>query len=230
MYWTDHMTHFMASRLRIACTGTCIAALLGCAPSSDPVYTQFYREAGALTDTGYFGNATVNNRLVMTGERQYTFDLANRFASEVNSTVTFAFNSTQLDGNAQAILRSQANWIRQFPEIRFRVYGHTDAVGSDRFNRRLGQQRANAVVHYLSTQGINRNRLEAVVSYGETQPLVVTQGRERKNRRTVTEVNGFVERHPTVMDGKYAQIIYRDYIASAVPPTQLNTTALGEAE
>ena len=50
----------------------------GCAPSSDPVYTQFYREAGSLVDTGNFGNATLNNRLVMTGERQYTFDLANR--------------------------------------------------------------------------------------------------------------------------------------------------------
>jgi outer membrane protein OmpA-like peptidoglycan-associated protein len=193
------------------------------------VYTQFYREAGALTDTGSFGNATANNRLVMTGERQYTFDLANRFASEVNTTVTFAFNSSQLDANAQATLRQQANWIRQFPEIRFRVYGHTDAVGSNRSNRRLGQRRANAVVQYLSTLGVSRSRLEAVVSYGESQPLVVTQGRERRNRRTVTEVNGFVTRHPTVMDGKYAQIIYRDYVASAVPPTQLNTTALGEA-
>ncbi len=61
-----------------------------------------------------------------------------------------------------------------------------------------------------------------VVSFGETQPLIVTQGRERANRRTVTEVSGFVGRHPTVLDGKYAQIIYRDYVASAVPPTQLS--------
>jgi peptidoglycan-associated lipoprotein len=229
-YWTDQMTKVMASPLKIAFSGIGLVALLGCGPSSDPVYTQFYREAGALTDTGHFGNATLNNRLVMTGERQYTFDLANRFASEVNSTVTFAFNSTQLDGNAQAILRQQANWIRQFPEIRFRVYGHTDAVGSNSSNRKLGQRRANAVVQYLSTLGISRSRLEAVVSFGETQPLIVTQGRERRNRRTVTEVNGFVSRHPTVMDGKYAQIIYRDYVASGVAPSQLTETALGESE
>lgn len=224
------MTHAAASPLKIAIASLGLAAVLGCAPSSDPVYTQFYREAGALTDTGYFGNATQNNRLVMTGERQYTFDLANRFASEVTSTVTFAFNSTQLDGNAQAVLRQQANWIRQFPEVRFRVYGHTDAVGSNASNRRLGQRRANAVVHFLTSQGISRSRLEAVVSYGETQPLIVSQGRERRNRRTVTEVNGFVTRHPTVMDGKYAQIIYRDYVASAVPPTQLTRTSLGNTQ
>jgi len=123
MYWTDQMTHAAASPLKIAISSLGLFAVLGCAPSSDPVYTQFYREAGALTDTGYFGDATQNNRLVMTGERQFTFDLANRFASEVTSTVNFAFNSTQLDGNAQAILRQQANWIRQFPEVRFRVYG-----------------------------------------------------------------------------------------------------------
>jgi peptidoglycan-associated lipoprotein len=230
MYWTDQMTHAAASPLKIAISSLGLFAILGCAPSSDPVYTQFYREAGALTDTGYFGDATQNNRLVMTGERQFTFDLANRFASEVTSTVNFAFNSTQLDGNAQAILRQQANWIRQFPEVRFRVYGHTDAVGSDASNRRLGQRRANEVVHFLTTQGISRSRLEAVVSYGETQPLIVTQGRERQNRRTVTEVNGFVSRHPTVLDGKYAQIIYRDYVASGVPTSQLTSTALTATE
>lgn len=214
----------MRRKLKIAGLGLGVATVLGCAPNSDPVYTQFYREAGALVDTGNFGNATLNNRLVMTGERQYTFDLANRFASEVNSTVTFAFNSSQLDANARAILSQQASWIRQFPEIRFRVYGHTDAVGSNNYNKTLGLRRANAVVSYLSGLGISRNRLEAVVSFGETQPLIVTQGRERRNRRTVTEVNGFVKGHPTVLDGKYAQIIYRDYVASATPITGLSTS------
>ena len=220
----------MRIRLRLAGITAGLATILGCAPSSDPVYTQFYREAGALTDTGHFGNATLNNRLVMTGERQYTFDLANRFATEVTSMVTFAFNSAQLDGDAQAILRQQANWIRQFPEVRFRVYGHTDAVGSSEYNHRLGKRRADTVVNYLAQLGISKSRLEAVVSFGETQPLIVTQGRERQNRRTVTEVSGFVERHPTVLDGKYAQIIYRDYVASAAAPTTLSEGALGTVE
>ena len=76
-------------------------------------------------------------------------------------------------------------------------------------------------MRYLTSLGISRSRLEAVASFGETQPLIVTQGRERRNRRTVTEVSGFVARHPQVLDGKYAEIIYRDYIASAVPPSQL---------
>ena len=157
----------------------------------------------------------------MTGEEGYTFDLANRFASEVITTVNFSFNSSQLDSGAQDALKQQAGWIRQFPEVRFKVFGHTDAVGSSGYNKRLGLARANAVVRYLVSQGIDRSRLEAVASFGETQPLIVTQGRERRNRRTVTEVSGFVKSNPTVLDGKYAQIIYRDYIKSAEPPSQL---------
>ncbi len=230
MYWTEPMKTQMRKKLKIAGMTAVLVTVLGCAPSSDPVYTQFYREAGSLTDTGYFGNATLNNTLVMTGQRQYTFDLANRFATEVDSTVTFAFNSAQLDGTAQAVLRQQASWISQFPEVRFRVYGHTDAVGSNSYNRALGKRRADAVVRYLTSMGISRSRLEAVVSFGETQPLIVTQGQERRNRRTVTEVNGFVERHPTVLDGKYAQIIYRDYVASGVAPTGLSDSQLGQVQ
>jgi len=202
-----------------------LAGLAACAPSNDPVYTQFYREAGSIVDTGQFGNATLHNRQVMTGEKRVTFDLANRFSNEVRSTVTFAFNSARLDANAKAILRQQASWTRQFPEIRFRVYGHTDLVGSQAYNRALGLRRAQAVVRYLSTLGISPSRLEAVVSFGETQPLIVTQGRERRNRRTVTEVSGFVQGHPMLLDGKYAQIIYREYVASAVPPSQLSSGA-----
>ena len=222
------MDNAMTSKSKFAGLAAVLALVAGCAPSVDPVYTQFYREAGALVDTGSFGNATLNNRLVMTGERQHTFDMANRFAAEIDSTVTFAFNSAQLDPQAQAILRRQADWIRQFPEIRFKVFGHTDAVGSAGYNRRLGLARANAVVAFLVSQGVSRGRLQAVVSFGETQPLIVTQGRERRNRRTVTEVSGFVSGHPTVLDGKYAQIIYRDYVASAIPTSQLSQSVTSE--
>ena len=138
------------------------------------------------------------------------------------TTVNFAFNYAALAAAARATLAQQAQWIKKFPEVRFTVYGHTDLVGSNAYNRRLGLRRANNVVHFLTRHGISRDRLDAVVSRGETQPLIVTQGRERRNRRTVTEVSGFVQSHPTVLDGKYAQIIYRDYIGSAVPPSQLS--------
>ncbi|MEX3316890.1 OmpA family protein [Sulfitobacter sp. PS-8MA] len=225
MYWIDPMTPMTARPIKLIASAAALVGITACAPTNDPVYTQFHREAGSIVDTGQFGNATLHNRQVLTGEKRVTYDMANRFASEVRSTVTFAFNSARLDGTAQAILRQQADWIRQFPEIRFRVYGHTDLVGSNAYNRALGLRRAQAVVSYLSTLGISRSRLEAVVSFGETQPLIVTQGRERRNRRTVTEVSGFVQGHSQLLDGKYAEVIYREYVASAVPASTLSSMA-----
>src|SRR6056297_2430410 len=188
-------------------------------------YRSYFSEAGAMVDSGGFGNANMNNHLVMTGEKGYVYDLANRFSQEVASTVNFAFNSATLDAGARDTLNEQAAWIRQFPEVRFRVYGHTDAVGSDSYNKSLGMRRAQAVVAYLTSQGISRSRLEAVASFGETQPLIVTDGRERRNRRTVTEVSGFVQSHPIIMDGKYASVVYREYVASARAPSDVQTSS-----
>ena len=172
-----------------------LIGLTACSSAPGEVFRS-YNESGSLTDNGTFGNANMQNHLVMTGEAGYVHSLGNRFANEVLTTVNFAFNSSQLDQGARDTLGEQARWIKQFPEVRFKVYGHTDAVGSNSFNKRLGQRRANTVVNYLVSQGISRNRLEAVVSFGESQPLIVTQGRERRNRRTVTEVTGFVQSHP----------------------------------
>jgi outer membrane protein OmpA-like peptidoglycan-associated protein len=194
---------------------------LGACSANSPFSKSFNSEAGQLVSDD-FGNATMNNTQIQSGEKSFVLDLSNRFANDVASTVNFEFNSARLDAGAQETLREQAKWIRQFPEVRFRVYGHADAVGSNAFNKSLGMRRARAVVAYLATQGISTSRLEAVVSYGETQPLIVTQGRERRNRRTVTEVSGFVKSHPSVLDGKYAQIVYREYIESATTPTGLS--------
>ncbi|MCX8951988.1 OmpA family protein [Ruegeria sp. NA] len=173
------------------------------------------REAGYEIDAGTFGNATLNNIQVQNGELTYAQILGRRFAADVPSQVNFAFNSSQLDASAQRILLQQADWIKQFPEARFRVYGHTDAVGSTSYNKSLGMRRAQAVVAFLERQGISRSRLEAVVSYGKTQPLIATPNRDRRNRRTVTEVSGFVDRHPQLLDGKYANVVYREYVESA---------------
>ena len=202
----------MHTTLRSLLIGVSLLALGACDT------TAFDSEIGANLDEGGFGNPTMNNALVMSGQRDYSISLANRFAAEVPSTINFAFNSSQIDGEAAAALARQANWIKQFPELRFSVYGHTDLVGSNGYNKSLGLRRAQAAVNYLVAQGISRSRLQALVSYGETQPLVVTQDQERRNRRTVTEVSGFVQNHPGVLNGKYAAIIFREYVESATRP------------
>ncbi len=193
--------------------GVALLALTACDVTS---FTS--RELGAEVDEGSFGNPNMNNELVMTGKLDAVVALGNRFAKEVPTTINFAFNSSDLTDSARATLRQQADWIRQFPEVRFKVYGHTDLVGSNAYNKALGMRRARAAVSYLVSQGIGSARLEAVVSYGKTQPVIQTPGPEERNRRTVTEVTGFVGNNPLVLNGKYAAIIFREYVEGATRP------------
>ncbi len=209
----------MKTHLKIVLAATMALALAACGD-------EWGTEAGSSIDEGAFGNPTMNNTMVQTG--QMVIDLNARFAEQVPTMVNFAFDSTALDETARGILRRQADWINQFPEVRFRVYGHTDLVGSPAYNQALGKRRAEVVVNYLVSQGVSRSRLEAVVSEGLTQPLIVTPDPERRNRRTVTEVSGFVRNHPLVMDGKYAEVIYREYVASAVQLPPAVEIAIGE--
>ena len=183
-------------------------------------------EGQATREAGYelspdFGNSTLMNTAVMSGERDFAIEMSRAFAAQVPSVVNFAFNSAELDADAKRRLDAQAEWIKRFPDVRFRVFGHTDLVGSERYNKALGLRRAEAVVAYLGTRGISRSRLEAVASFGETQPLVHSPGPERENRRAVTEIAGLVRGHPALLNGKYAATIFREYVASA-------TTAWGK--
>nr|WP_235962513.1 OmpA family protein [Jannaschia marina] len=206
---------------RLMLTGLAAGGLTACTGA------RFNREAGAGIDEGGFGDPTMRNMLVMNGEAPALSHLGARFAAEVPTTINFAFNSDRLDATARAVLDQQAEFMRAFPEVRFSVFGHTDKVGSNAYNQSLGRRRARAAVAYLGQRGVSRGRLDALVSFGETRPLVPTQSRERANRRTVTEVSGFVADNPLVLDGKYGQIIYRNYTSSGSTRLTIGTEGGG---
>ena len=219
----------MTGKLSILLATSALLALAACSTGS----TSWDQELGAEVDKGNFGNATMNNVLIQSGQLDYAVALAERFSAEVPDTINFEFNKSDLSDEAKAILKKQADFIRQFPEVRFRVFGHTDLVGSVSYNQKLGMRRAQAAVAYLTSLGISKSRLEAVISYGKTRPLIATDEPEMRNRRTVTEVSGFVQSHPLVLNGKYAEIIWREYVNSAVPPHAASagaTTSVGSGE
>ncbi|TDL76315.1 OmpA family protein [Palleronia sediminis] len=200
---------------------TLLAALLALAACADvPVGERWGAPVGASLDEGRFGAATANNMAVQSGRIGQVEGLNARFSSEIDPMVNFAFDSDVLSAEAYATVARQASWIRQFPEVTFRVFGHTDLVGSDAYNKALGLRRAKSVVDALIANGVRRDRLAAMVSFGESRPLIATQGRAEANRRTVTEVSGFVGRRGTLLNGKYAEVIFREYVESAValPP------------
>ena len=69
------------------------------------------------------------------------------------------------------------------------IQGHTDSVGSDPYNMKLGEERAEAVRRYLSENGIPLHRI-STISYGKSRPIAenTTKAGRSKNRRVVIQV------------------------------------------
>jgi len=170
---------------------------------------------GSLNNQGAFGFTSIDNQsaqIAYASERRIK-NLGISFSNEVPVMVNFAFNQSALDQEARRVLGLQAEWIKRHPNVRFSVMGHTDQVGSNRYNNALGLRRARNAVNYLASIGVNRSQLKALVSRGETQPLVASGGPERLNRRAVTGVSGFMNgARGTGMDGKRALIVYNEYV------------------
>ena len=70
------------------------------------------------------------------------------------------------------------------PDAVIELQGNTDSVGSDAYNKALGERRAKAVFDYLKSKGINPNRLK-MVSFGESKPVAsnATDAGRAQNRR-----------------------------------------------
>lgn len=196
-----------------------LAAILVAAPGcsvTDRAFAFLGSEAGTDVVAEDFGVSTANNSAVMSGDLPSTLaaKLTGKFAREVPAVVNFAFNSSTLDASAQASLRQQAAWIIRHDKALFRIYGHTDKVGSESANKSLGQRRARAVANYLIALGVPAQKLQAVHSFGETKPVVLTNDRSRENRRAVTEVSGFGDSHASAdLDGRYAVLVYQQYVS-----------------
>lgn len=191
-------------------------------------------ELGLTSGAASFGESVQNNTMVqMVSLRrgQYLADAGVRFSAETQDTVRFGFNRVNLTPETRKALDKQAKWLSDNPDIRMSVTGHTDLVGGEDYNQKLGLRRAEAVTRYLLARGVERGRVEAVVSRGERAPVVVAEGREVQNRRAVTSVAGFT--HGFVgepADGQRALLMYERYIADETEdPEVASSTGGGES-
>lgn len=98
--------------------------------------------------------------------------------------VHFEHDSARLAASAEATLDRAAASLRAEPDVRFEIAGHTDDLGTDAHNDRLSQQRADAVLRFLTGRGIDAARM-AARGYGERQPIdsnQTSEGRARNRR------------------------------------------------
>ncbi len=86
------------------------------------------------------------------------------------SDYLFDFDSSTLKPGAYAEIDRVANVLVQYPETMIRVEGHTDSKGSEAYNQRLSERRAEAVKNALVQRGVNPARIQTI-GYGESQPI-----------------------------------------------------------
>lgn len=110
------------------------------------------------------------------------------FDQDTGVTVHFGFDAVDLDAQARQALDAEAAWMRGHRGMTFNVFGHADRVGSEAYNRDLALRRALTVASYLVARGVDPDRLQALVSWGEEQPVVDTDQPSAPNRRVVISV------------------------------------------
>ncbi len=93
-----------------------------------------------------------------------------RVRSALAEMVFFDYDEAVLRPDANETLRPKVDLLRDHSGLRIRVEGHADERGTSEYNIALGNERADAVIQYMTAFGLDAGRFSAV-SYGEEQPL-----------------------------------------------------------
>jgi len=101
---------------------------------------------------------------------------------ELLETVTFDFDSAELDEVDGFLLTHVAMVLIDNPEVSLVLGGHTDLVGTEDYNHELSLKRAVAVEAALISRGVEPDRLD-VAALGETLPVELVTGPSEHNRR-----------------------------------------------
>jgi len=86
--------------------------------------------------------------------------------------VHFDFDKSTLKPEAQTILKRNIQMLKDNPKAKVRIAGYTSASGTDAYNQKLSERRANAVQEYLINEGIITQDRLSTIGYGETNPAM----------------------------------------------------------
>jgi OmpA-OmpF porin, OOP family len=142
---------------------------------------------------------------------------------EILEQPKFDFNRAAIKKESDSLLAEVAKVMNEHSEIRrVTVEGHTDSVGSSQFNKVLSQQRAEAVVKWLTNHGVARERLGAQ-GMGKEQPIMPndTEAGRAANRR--------VEFHIETQDTTTRELVKSPTGEAVAAPPAIKATSEGAA-
>ena len=107
------------------------------------------------------------------------------------SDVLFAFNKYDLKPEAREKLAKVSGILLAYPNLKLQVEGYTDNIGSDEYNQKLSEERADSVRDYLVSQSVPDGNITAQ-GYGKTHPIAdnSTNSGRAQNRRVELVVSG----------------------------------------
>ncbi len=110
----------------------------------------------------------------------------------VKLKVNFDYNKSDVKPQYHQVLADFAEFMKEYPGVYVAINGHTDSDGSDEYNQKLSQRRANSVRAYLIEKlGMDGKQLTAV-GFGETKPIASndTDAGKAENRRIEAALKG----------------------------------------
>ncbi len=131
--------------------------------------------------------------VVEKGTKEVTFELVKRGTEITFRNIYFDLNKATLKPEAEPALRDICTFLKENPNVLVEIQGHTDTRGSDAYNLRLSQARAESVVEWLINNGCAERERLVAKGYGESMPVVknaTTEAEHALNRRVVVKVLG----------------------------------------
>ncbi|MGV3503519.1 MAG: OmpA family protein [Adhaeribacter sp.] len=149
-------------------------------------------EAGAAPGSG--GDRT-GDALFQPGAIKRVKTLAKEFKTGavgevIELEILYDLDKTTIRPDAAHVLNGLVAYMKKNPQVKVELGAHTDVRGSDNYNERLSQGRAESVVDYLARHGISRSRLVAV-GFGEKDlalAAAATEAEHQVNRRTTAKI------------------------------------------
>lgn len=99
----------------------------------------------------------------------------------------FEFDESKIRPSAKPILKRYVELLRDQPNMKVQVIGHTDAVGPADYNQRLSEERARATKKFLVQQGIPPRRI-VIAGRGEAHPLADNRSAKGRTQNRRVEI------------------------------------------
>ncbi|MGE3825822.1 MAG: OmpA family protein, partial [Bacteroidia bacterium] len=120
------------------------------------------------------------------------FESFKKGESVVLKNIFFDYNLSIIRKESEEELQKLLVYMRENKGVKVEVSGHTDSHGNNDYNIELSRDRANSVVRYLTSRGIEASRLKSV-GMGETQPIAINENPDGSDNPEGRQLNRRIE-------------------------------------